>query len=345
MVLVKSSNLSDKTPYNAFPFHCHPDCAVFPSGSPVENYDASRVEFLVECKTVLSHDPFLQDPMPQSESARANPFMSDGPAARHVAGQITGYATQMLSAQYRTHAFTILVFKEFSRLIRWDRAGAIVTAPINHDDDPFLYDFLIRYDNASLETRGHDATVARLTEDNNKELMECARSVLELAETETLLSISIPDSSQTASRSFIVHAPYAQADIPAGRWTRTEIAYDVQRKQRVLLKDSWRVSLPDITPEGIVYGMLHRKNVPNIPVCALGSDIGDGFHCSQTNDFVGNFLPYDAPHFTPLRHYRLVLDTIGQKLEDFRSSKQMVRAVRAALRGKLIKRHWLCDVL
>jgi hypothetical protein len=282
------------------------------------------------------HDPFLSALEPQSEPTRENPFMKTEPMAYNVAGQITAYASQMLSAQYRTHALSILVFKDFSRLIRWDRAGAIVTAPISHNNDSYLSDFLIRYNNASRKTRGHDITVSDPTPDE----AQCARSVSELAGAKTLLSISIPDSSQTLGFSrFIVCAPCAQVDIPTGRWTRTSIAYDVQRKRRVLLKDSWRVLLPNRTPEGIVYSMLHEKHVPNVPICALGCDIGDDFHQSQTDRLVGRYFPYQAPHFTPYRHYRLVLDTIGQKLEIFRNSKQMVKAVRAALIGKLIKRH------
>ena len=43
--------------------------------------------------------------------------------------------------------------------------------------------------------------------------------------------------------------------------------------------------------------------------------------------------------FTPYRHYRLVLDTIGEKLEEFRSSQALVKGMYAALQGRLAK-HW-----
>ena len=336
MKIVDSSKMKDITP-SGFPCECRPDISVFPPCEEIREYDASRVEFLVECKMSSSDDPFLSDLKPQSESTRENPFMSTGTDACNTAGQITAYTTQMLGAQYRTHTFTILVFKDFSRLIRWDRAGAIVTAPICHKSDPYLSDFLIRYNEASPKTRGHDITVTPATQEE----VQCAQSVSELAGAKTLLSISIPDSSQSPESSrFIVCAPRAREQIPAGRWTRTSIAYDVRRKRRVLLKDSWRVSLPEITPEGDVYSLLHKKNVPNIPICALGCDVGDDdFHRTLTDRLVGLYFPYEVPHFTPYRHYRLVLDTIGEKLENFRNSKQMVRAVCAALVGKLIKRH------
>ncbi|KAF8264749.1 hypothetical protein EI94DRAFT_1591816, partial [Lactarius quietus] len=66
-------------------------------------------------------------------------------SGRLAAGQITAYATMILSAQYRMHVFLILVIKNFARLIQWDCSGAVVTAPIRYDTEPFLFDFFIRY--------------------------------------------------------------------------------------------------------------------------------------------------------------------------------------------------------
>lgn len=54
-------------------------------------------------------------------------------------------------------------------------------------------------------------------------------------------------------------------------------------------------------------------------------------HKSRTHEF---FIKYNLripEHLTPHRHYRLVLDTIGRKLENFRCSWEMVNAVYAAL--------------
>jgi hypothetical protein len=41
--------------------------------------------------------------------------------------------------------------------------------------------------------------------------------------------------------------------------------------------------------------------------------------------------------FESHRHYRLVLDTIGQRLEKFKSSREMVKGLYASLLGKLAK--------
>jgi hypothetical protein len=46
---------------------------------------------------------------------------------------------------------------------------------------------------------------------------------------------------------------------------------------------------------------------------------------------------------TPYRHYRLVLDTIGTKLEKFHCSQGLVKAVYTSLQGKLAKRWQSCN--
>jgi hypothetical protein len=41
------------------------------------------------------------------------------------------------------------------------------------------------------------------------------------------------------------------------------------------------------------------------------------------------------------RHHRLVLDTVGKKLKEFASTKEMVKAIRAALVGMSL---WLFSI-
>jgi hypothetical protein len=113
------------------------------------------------------------------------------------------------------------------------------------------------------------------------------------------------------------------------------IAYDVQMRDHVLLKDSWRVLLDDIQPEGMVYATLQKHSVPNIPRCLLAGDVGEeDFHRSQTDRFATKFWER-TQEVVPHRHYRLVLGTIGKKLHEFDNSQQLLRAVYDSLLGKL----------
>lgn len=329
--------MKDKAPHSKFSFSCQPDFSVYSSESDHKfGLNSTLIEFPLEFKTTLDQDPFVVKPKSPSdqESAIENPFMSATDRGRQVAGQITAYATLILSAQYRTHAFHVLIIESSARLIRWDRGGALVTAPISYDQESHLFDFLIRYDRATRPVRGHDLTVRLPTEEEERD----ARTLADLADTESLLTIDIPDPDlpQKTNR-YVISAPYACPDIPVGRWTRTSIAYDVQRKKRVFMKDSWRVLRDDITPEGEVYAKLHQHAVPNIPHCSHAADVGDEtYHKSRTHEFVGkygerSFLTQIVPH----RHYRLVLDTIGRELQKFKRSWEMLNAVHASLIGEL----------
>ncbi|KAH9038183.1 hypothetical protein EDB85DRAFT_2141936 [Lactarius pseudohatsudake] len=83
--------------------------------------NSSLVEFLIEFKTTLDQDPFVVNPPPirpeNKGSTIENPILSTTNSGRHVVGQIVAYATLVLSAQYRTHTFLVLVFKHSARLI------------------------------------------------------------------------------------------------------------------------------------------------------------------------------------------------------------------------------------
>jgi len=337
MKLVNTSHSADAAPYNNFPFQCQPDCSVYERNCDHKaGLDFSLIDIFIEFKTSLNQDPFSQKQRSKNpRGAGWNPLMSTTSEACRVGGQIVSYATTLLGAQYRTHAFSVIITGPFARLIRWDRSGAIVTEQIEYETAPFLFDFLLRYDIASKEMRGHDCTVSRPRKEEEKK----AREFLGLADAEPLLSITMPDLYSLEPRNFIFPRPCAKPNIPAGRCTRTSIAYDVKDNRRVLLKDSWRVVLDDIEPEGRIYLKLAEKSVPNIPVCVAACDVGeDSYHSSQTDKFTHNYRTHPgAQKIVPHRHYRLVLATIGKKLHEFDRSKQMLGAVHAALLGKLTK--------
>jgi len=126
------------------------------------NLNSSLIKLVIEFKTGSDSDPFV-DPRLLKKSKVGdtfqNPFMFTSFKAQVVVGQIIAYATLVLSAQYHTHVFLVLVFKEYLRLIRWDHGGAVVTVPISHTKDPHLLDFLIRFNNAGTQARGWDITV------------------------------------------------------------------------------------------------------------------------------------------------------------------------------------------
>ncbi|KAM6490106.1 hypothetical protein JOM56_014425 [Amanita muscaria] len=262
--------------------------------------------------------------------------MNPSSAGRKTAGQITAYAAAQLSAQYRTHAFSILIVKDYARFIRWDRSGAIVTEPVYYSSSGLeeLFQFFIRYNSAEKKVRGCDVTV-RLP---NRREWERAHAIEGLEEAKQLLVVTVPGADGQESQDYVVEAPMAKPYAPPGRCTRISIALDLKRSKRVLLKDSWRVACDGMEKEGDIYKMFQEAEepVPNVPYCSASGDIGeDDFHLTQTQKFVDSSWCSHGFRFqlTPHRHHRLVLDDIGRPLDTFQRSSEMVKAIHAALKG------------
>lgn len=293
--------------------------------------DSRSAELVIEFKWATVDDPFRdvydrQNP----DGTTSKSFIHDTLKAYDTLGQITGYATAQLGAQYRTHIYSVLIVKDEARILRWDRSGTIVTAPFKYNDTPHLIDFLTRFSSASPQQRGVDSSVSRPSPDVASE----ARAALKLNDSASLYNLEVTDS--TGTRSFVVEAPSATAYTPPGRATRGSKAYDITRKAVVYLKDTWRVALDGFIPEGDTYQRLMDNNVPNIPKCLIAGDVGDdSFHSTRNHLYQDE--EWACPTTTrliPHRHYRLVLDVIGRSLTEFRSTLEMIRAVRDALKGK-----------
>lgn len=75
------------------------------------------------CLKVRSEEPESEEPNPK-------PFLCTGGPTRLHLGQLTAYATSILSAQYRTQVFIVFVVGDRARLIRWDRDGGVVTKKV-----------------------------------------------------------------------------------------------------------------------------------------------------------------------------------------------------------------------
>ena len=75
-------------------------------------------------------------------------------------GQITSYAAAQLGAQFRTHAYSVLIVKDQARILRWDRSGTIIMEAIKYNKVPHLAKFFRRYSVASAVMRGKDETAS-----------------------------------------------------------------------------------------------------------------------------------------------------------------------------------------
>jgi len=320
-----SSAYTDSSGQSKFSFDIKPDICVYTEGSGRRGLtDVARAEIIMEFKWHTADDPFC-DPYPiGNDPVQQYSFLRDTKAGVDTTGQITAYAAAQLGSQFRTCVYSVLIVKSWARLIRWDRTGAIVTAPIHYNKSDKLAEFFRRYHKASPKLRGVDTTVTTPTPDEAR----LARICLEADEKAILVKITVP--SPNSKMEYVVRAPIASHYTPPGRATRGFEAYDVQRCKKVYVKDTWRVDLPGIEREGETYELLHKAGVRNLAVCSAAGDISN--HTTVTHHFRNEtWACKTACELVPHHHYRLVMDTVGLNLTSFPSSSVMLSSVRDAV--------------
>jgi hypothetical protein len=102
----------------------------------------------------------------------------------------------------------------------------------------------------------------------------------------------------------------------------------------VFLKDSWRINLTDIQPEGDIYELLKDAQVSNIPECLAWGDIStNNYHATKTEFYTHKIWSCcrSKTYFISHRHYCLSLNVVGCTLMQYKSSFEMVSAVRDTL--------------
>jgi hypothetical protein len=326
---VNSSASSDSNPHKDPGCSIKPDVCVYRAADyNIIGTDSSLVEIIIEFKWQSRSNPFT---MHKNQNDNAANYPRNSNATHDTLGQISEYAAAHFSSQFRTHIYSILLGKRTATILRWDRAGAIATESIDYNNSPHLVEFFRRYSCASPAMRGMDQSVSEPTPTEAVE----ARRALDLDATVRLFKLEIPRAGST-SNFFITQAPKATAYTPPGRATRVFTVYDITNNKKVLLKDSWRINLPDIHAEGLTYKKLMDAKVRNIPRCVASGDIKtDKYHSTKTNKYyTAEWARNISVHLIPHRHYRLVLDVIGRPLTKFTSSYEMVTAVRDALIGE-----------
>jgi Fungal protein kinase len=324
---INSSAHVDRSGQSAFSFDIKPDICAYATGcKPLGSTDVARVEVIIEFKWHETDNPFCK-PYPLPEDPNRSFFLCDSKSGHDTLGQITLYAAAQLGSQFCTHIYSVLIVKDYARLIRWDRSGAIVTEAIPYNMNPALAEFFRRYHKAPPNVRGVDTTVMVPTDEE----IALARDCLDLDKKLRLVKMTVP--AGDSEWSYVATTPIAQPYTPPGRATRGFVAYNLQRRRKVFVKDTWRVDLPDIEREGETYELMARAQVRNIASCSAAGDIGN--HQTLTHLYANKpWACHRKRDLVPHRHYRLVLDVIGDDLTTFSSSREMLRYMVHALEGK-----------
>ncbi|EED83810.1 predicted protein [Postia placenta Mad-698-R] len=96
-------------------------------------------------------------PSPQAEK---NDFLLQKEGAIESRGQLSDYAMRLMRSQPRQFCFMVVVAGCYARILRWDRAGAIVSEAFEFVEDPsIMVTFLYNYMTMTQEERGFDTSV------------------------------------------------------------------------------------------------------------------------------------------------------------------------------------------
>ena len=243
-----------------------------------------QMELFVEFKRETASDPFADTDKPGCEGQ----FQKPSDAACATRGRMTLYSTRMQMYQFRTCVFSVGIFGEVARLFRWDRAGVIVSSPIEYSTpgNRELAEFFYRFNRMDPAQRGWDPTVCDATVEDTAAFTLAIQTVFggrNAALLKSLLeSVGEPDDYPRKKidiiygagkrASYIVGRPSVTAKSPTGRSTRGFVAMDAETKSLVFLKDSWRLDMAGTKPEG----HWHKKMTGGEYVAAFlhGSDVG-----------------------------------------------------------------------
>ena len=247
----------------------------------------------------------------------------------------------------------LLVIGRRFRLLRWDRAGVIVTPAIDYYQHPgVLCDILLRISYLEGHELGFDSSAIRLRPTDVDFLrmdvaalhdpadISHAERKLEERETERPLAfqyvrslfrtsldshwpryrLEVPNGSGT--REFLVAKPVFCANDLVGRGTRGYVALDCETGRFVWLKDAWRASYLHTETEGDFLGRLNGAGVENVPTLVCHGDIrnqttitGDVWERQQR-------LPYDHQPAPSLLSTSAPCDTLPASSEGSRKRKR-----------------------
>ncbi|KAI9059517.1 hypothetical protein FKP32DRAFT_1606062 [Trametes sanguinea] len=259
----------------------------------------------IEVKFPESMDCWV-DPEPNDNRASwpfalgdTNPFSSGDKEIGKALGQNAAYAIEIFARQHRGFLLSVSVSGRNARLIRWDRAGLIVSQAFEYTTFPqYLCEFFWRFAHLSDAQRGYDLSVSTATKKEEDYFRRAVKLHVgtqmnttddklldELSETHYMAgavsAILLPSEDGNPARKLLVSRPLTKPLSLTGRATRAywAVEYDPSKptppvpKPMVTLKDTWRLHEAYSEPEGTILRQLHAAGVPNIPSIVCDRDV------------------------------------------------------------------------
>ncbi|KAI0775522.1 hypothetical protein BD413DRAFT_470915 [Trametes elegans] len=335
----------------------------------------TRIEFgyaelFIEVKTDPSADYFTDPPADADEAQlAAHDFVTGFPTeelgdqAARMWGQHIAFATKIFARQYRQALFSITMSGSVARLIRWDRAGCVVSSAFDiHDEPEVLTAFLWRFSQTTHVVRGHDLSVHIATAAEEVLFKEAIRNhVTQQLEIEgedldkavaahyqpghvAAMHVLYEASSSPAAnnlRRYIVSRPIVSPLSLDGRATSGYWAIDADTAQIVFLKDVWRgYSRKEL--EGDLLERLNLLGVQNVPALVSHGYVPDhipegvrhvhrcALQITQTDQIAQSewvcLINEKTVRVNQREHYRLVITPVGYGLSTVRGTEELLHA-------------------
>lgn len=249
-------------------------------------------------RDIANADPFEEGELDDDTEA--------GREGKRLRDHVAAAAELLFAAQHRVFLFMVLIVGRQFRLLRWDRAGAIVTPPVDYvEHSALLCDCLRRFSLLDDVSLGFDPTATRLRPrdtdflhmdaialENHSDVDHTERRIEEgdIGDTSVFryvrslfrdsLSADWPRyrlriQDRDGTRNFLVGKPLHLPSGVVGRGTRGYVALDCKTQRFVWLKDAWRAC--DLAPEkeGEILGKLNLACVVNVPTLVCHGDVED----------------------------------------------------------------------
>ncbi|EPQ53827.1 hypothetical protein GLOTRDRAFT_139906 [Gloeophyllum trabeum ATCC 11539] len=325
-----------------------PDIAVLPSSS-TDTYWARSLGF-IEVKATENEDPFR----------RYRPDLKNTPTMNQAEvdswNQLQEYAVVSFRAAPRCFLFAVGVFGNVARLFRWDRSSMLVSGPIRYKTDPTpLIEFLVGF--ASHARSGIDESVRmpitgpaerKLVKEKYQEAFTSRllpkyeplhKGYNDLVVDSTFIDIPHAEPADGVADRFVtIGPPLFCANSIFGRGTRVWLAQklceDREEAGFVVVKDYWRDR--ERWTEGNIYRAIYGASGRAFGVARLYHDYDvtadprDRVHVASgwmVNEKLGEVV------FKDLVHHRCILLSVGIPLWRFKSTRQLLHAIRDALKG------------
>ncbi|KAI0643114.1 hypothetical protein C8Q79DRAFT_1013084 [Trametes meyenii] len=245
------------------------------SGDLRAQADMGFAEMYFEVKLKASQDVF-RDPPPDTTTQyrrdwhfcfhgrKSETALRD---AMEVLGQNSTYAAEIFMQQYRLCVYSVSMSSTIVRILRWDRAGVIVTEAFDiHKRPDFLCKFFWYLAHSSDTVRGYDLSVVPATTEEetkfaNQIKQHIATQISVVGEdamqhaldehfalghvTSVFMPRLAPDQNTEIIYRLLVSRPLSVPLSVVGRSTRTYWAVDPDASAVVFLKDTWRLGRSD----------------------------------------------------------------------------------------------------